>query len=98
MKTLILFSALLLVLSSCTKTMPVPDPDYNQYYVPDDGYDDGDDGNYPPDDGSDNGDDSDNGSDIDNGDDGGQSGCAINQHHSVTTGSLKTTTTVKPVQ
>jgi hypothetical protein len=37
MKTLILLSAFLLALSSCTKEMPVPDPspDPDQVYTPD---------------------------------------------------------------
>jgi hypothetical protein len=35
MKTLIILSAFLLVLSSCNKEMPVPDPDPDQVYTPD---------------------------------------------------------------
>ncbi|HEY4287449.1 MAG TPA: hypothetical protein VGN00_10170 [Puia sp.] len=35
MKTLIILSAFLLVLSSCTKECPVPDPDCDSTYIPD---------------------------------------------------------------
>ena len=35
MKTLIILSAFLLVLSSCTKEMPVPDPNSDSTYIPD---------------------------------------------------------------
>jgi hypothetical protein len=35
MKALIILSALLLVLSSCTKECPIPDPDPDPSYIPD---------------------------------------------------------------
>ncbi len=35
MKTLIILSAFLLALSSCTKEMPCPDPDSDPAYIPD---------------------------------------------------------------
>jgi len=35
MKTLIILSALLLVLSSCTKECPIPDPEPDPTYIPD---------------------------------------------------------------
>jgi hypothetical protein len=59
MKTLIMLSAFLLVLSSCNKDMPVPDSDTDQVYTTDPGQDAGDDqdqGQDPNDDGSDDGD------------------------------------------
>ena len=62
MKTLIILSAFLLVLSSCNKDMPVPDNGTDQVYTSDPGQDAGDDqdqGQDPgdgSDDGSDNGD------------------------------------------
>jgi hypothetical protein len=36
MKTLIILSAILLALSSCTKDMPVPDPGPDPVYIPSD--------------------------------------------------------------
>ena len=63
MKTLIILSAFLLVLSSCNKDMPVPDnnDDTDQVYTSDPGQDPGDDQDQdqdqdPNDDGSDDGD------------------------------------------
>jgi hypothetical protein len=59
MKTLIILSAFLLVLSSCNKDMPVPDNGTDQVYTSDPGQDPGDDQGQdqdPNDDGSDDGD------------------------------------------
>jgi hypothetical protein len=57
MKTLIVISAFLLVLSSCNKDMPVPDSGTDQVYTTDPGQDsDGDQDQDPADDGSDDGD------------------------------------------
>ena len=74
MKTLIILSAFLLVLASCKKDCPVPDPDTDQVYTSDPGQDTYDDPGQDPDNdpGQDPGDDS--------GDDGDPSdGSAI--HH-----------------
>jgi hypothetical protein len=60
MKTLIILSAFLLVLSSCNKDMPVPDTDTDQSYYSDSGQGSDDDQGQDPDDG-----DSDDGSDND---------------------------------
>jgi hypothetical protein len=59
MKTLIILSAFLLVLSSCNKDVPVPDNGTDQVYTSDPDQDSGDDqdqGQDPNDDGSDDGD------------------------------------------
>ena len=54
MKTLIMLSAFLLVLSSCNKDTPVPDNSTDQVYTSDPDQDsDGDQGQDPNDDGSD---------------------------------------------
>jgi hypothetical protein len=56
MKTLIILSAFLLVLSSCNKDIPVPDSGTDQVYTADPGQDSDDDQGQDPDDGSDDGD------------------------------------------
>jgi hypothetical protein len=55
MKTLIILSAFLLVLSSCNKEMPVPDSGTDQVYTSDPGQGSDDDQGQDPDDGSDDG-------------------------------------------
>jgi hypothetical protein len=56
MKTLIILSAFLLVLSSCNKDVPVPDPDPDQVYTSDPGQDPDSDPSQDPDDDPDDGD------------------------------------------
>ena len=70
MKTLIILSAFLLVLSSCNKEMPVPDSGSgsDQVYTSDPGQDAGDDQSQDPSDGSDDGSDDGSSNGSDNGD------------------------------